>query len=193
MIARPDPNACVADRSLFAIARERGLSPEQCARTLQPAGAIYFAMDEQDVSRILAHPMTVVGSDGLAHDPAPHPRLWGTFPRVLGHYSLREKLFPLETAVHKMTGLSAQRYGFDVAHGDAAPRGRIAPGMAADLVLFDPETIMDQATFEHPSLPARGITRVYVNGVWSASEGRTRVERGAGRVRKRQSAARATH
>ena len=83
-----------------------------------PAGAIYFSMDEADVQRILAFERTMVGSDGLPHDAAPHPRLWGTFPRVLGHYARELGLFPLETAVHKMTGLTAQTFGL------AGPRRR---------------------------------------------------------------------
>ena len=82
--SQAEPGA--AGRSLFAMARERGQTPEETARSLLPAGAIYFAMSEEDVSRILAHPLAMVGSDGLAHDGLPHPRLWGTFPRVLSHY-----------------------------------------------------------------------------------------------------------
>jgi N-acyl-D-aspartate/D-glutamate deacylase len=79
------------------------------ARKLQPAGAVYHGMDPADVERILSHPLTMVGSDGLPEDPLPHPRLWGAFPRVLGHYCRERKLFSLETAIHKMTGLSASR------------------------------------------------------------------------------------
>ncbi|MGL1400221.1 amidohydrolase family protein, partial [Vibrio parahaemolyticus] len=91
-----------------------------------------------DVNRILSHPATVVGSDGLPNDPLPHPRLWGAFPRVLGYYSREQKLFSLATAVHKMTGLSAQRFGLE-------QRGFVREGYHADLVLFDPETIRDAA------------------------------------------------
>ena len=98
---------------------------------LQPAGAIYFSMDEADVERILAYPETMIGSDGLPHDEFPHPRLWGAFPRVLGHYARQRHLFTLEEAVHRMTGLPADRFRL-------AGRGRIAPGLAADLVVFDP-------------------------------------------------------
>jgi N-acyl-D-amino-acid deacylase len=78
----------------------------------------------------------MIGSDGLPHDASPHPRLWGTFPRVLGHYSRDLGLFPLEVAVHKMTGLPAARFGL---HG----RGRVAPGAFADLVLFDGDPTQD--------------------------------------------------
>jgi N-acyl-D-amino-acid deacylase len=121
-------------------------------------------MDEDDVSRILAHPLSMIGSDGLAHDESPHPRLWGSFPRVLGRYSREQKLLSLETAVHKMTGLSARRFGLDRSHGKQRPRGRIAPGFAADLVLFNPATVQDQATYDAPTQPSVGIERVYVNG-----------------------------
>ena len=93
---------------------------------LLPAGAIYFSMDEKDVQRILGFEHTMIGSDGLPHDAAPHPRLWGSFPRVLGHYSRSLKLFPLETAVHKMTGLTAKTFGL-------AGRGVLKEGFAADI------------------------------------------------------------
>src|SRR5690606_22186065 len=110
-------------------------------------GAIYFMMDEADVRRILAYPHTMIGSDGLPHDEHPHPRLWGTFPRVLGHYVREVKLFPLEQAIRKMTGLSAAQFGL-------TDRGVLREGAYADLVLFDPSTIIDAATFEKPMTPA---------------------------------------
>ena len=128
---------------------------------LLPAGAIYFSMDEADVQRILSFEQTMIGSDGLPHDAAPHPRLWATFPRVLGHYSRGLGLFPLETAVYKMTGLTAKTFGL-------ADRGVLKPGMAADITLFDPGTIDEAATFARPIQPAKGIEAVIVNGeiVW---------------------------
>jgi N-acyl-D-amino-acid deacylase len=147
-----------AGRYLDELATERGLPIEALIADLQPAGAIYFAMDEADVERILAYPGTMIGSDGLPHDVFPHPRLWGAFPRVLGHYARSRGLFSLETAIHKMTGLPAARFGL-------ADRGVIAPGAAADLVIFDPEHIRDTATFAQPKQPAAGIDTVYVNGV----------------------------
>ena len=111
--------------------------------------------------RILAYPGTMIGSDGLPHDEFPHPRLWGTFPRVLGHYAREQGLFSLEEAVHKMTGLPARRFGL-------AERGVLETGAMADLVLFDPATVIDTATFEQPKQPAHGIELVVVNGraVW---------------------------
>ena len=128
---------------------------------LLPAGAIYFSMDEADVQRILSFEHTMIGSDGLPHDAAPHPRLWATFPRVLGHYSRGLSLFPLETAVYKMTGLTAKTFGL-------ADRGVLKPGMAADITLFDAGEIGETATFARPIQPATGIEAVIVNGeiVW---------------------------
>lgn len=150
-----------AGRDLAELANEMGLSLPEAADALSPAGGIFFSMDEADVQRILAFPGTMIGSDGLPHDEFPHPRLWGTFPRVLGHYARDEGLFPLEVAVHKMTGLSAARFGL-------TDRGVLQRGAYADLVLFDPETVIDRATFEQPMQPAAGIELVLVNGraVW---------------------------
>lgn len=148
-------------RDLADIATEMHLSVEETVDAISPAGAIYFMMDENDVRAIMSYEATMIGSDGLPHDRHPHPRLWGTFPRVLGHYSRDEALFPLETAVHKMTGLTAQTF-------DLKDRGLLGEGCFADLVLFDPDTVADRATFETPMEPAAGIARVLVNGqtVW---------------------------
>ncbi len=173
-----------AGRSLMEMAAERGMHPVDLAKQLMPAGAVYFAMDEQDVSRILAHPLTLVGSDGLAHDESPHPRLWGSFPRVLGRYSREQGLFSLETAIHKMTGLSARRFGLDRASKAQRPRGQIAAGFAADLVLLNPATVNDRATYDAPTTPSIGIERVYVNGLLAAVNGQT-VNSHAGRVLRR--------
>ncbi len=183
--SRPQPLS--AGRSLMEMAAERNMNPVDLAKALIPAGAVYFAMDEGDVRRILAHPLTVVGSDGLAHDESPHPRLWGSFPRVLGHYSREQKLFSLETAIHKMTAQSARRFGLDRSGKNGQrPRGQIAPGMAADLVLLDPATVSDRATYAAPTLPSIGIERVYINGCLAAVNGQT-VDGHAGRVLRRPS------
>lgn len=99
----------------------------------------------------------MIGSDGLPHDRHPHPRLWGTFPRVLGHYVRDLRLMSLESAVHRMTALPAQMFGL-------ADRGLIAEGFAADITMFDAAAILDQASFDDPIRPARGIERVIVNG-----------------------------
>lgn len=150
-----------AGKDLAVVAEELGCSVEDAVARLQPAGAVYFRMDEADVQRILAYGPTMIGSDGLPHDQFPHPRLWGTFPRVLGHYSRDLGLFTLETAVHKMTGLTAAEFGF-------ADRGVIRKGASADLTLFDASKIMDRATFEDPIQIADGVEAVIVNGrvVW---------------------------
>jgi N-acyl-D-amino-acid deacylase len=158
--ARPE----AAGRYLDELAAAEGLAADALIDALQPAGAIYFSMDEADVERILAYPETMVGSDGLPHDEFPHPRLWGAFPRVLGHYARQRGLFPLEQAVHKMTGLPADRFRLQ-------GRGRIAPGLRADLVVFDPARIADAATFSHPKVPAAGIRSVYVNGTLAWHDG----------------------
>ena len=130
---------------------------EEAYERQYPAAAIYFQMDDADLERIMIHPAAVIGSDGIASMKMPHPRLWGTFPRVLGHYVREKKLFDLETAVHKMTALTAQRFGL-------ADRGSIEAGNHADLVLFDPETIIDRASFENPKQASDGIVSVWVNG-----------------------------
>ena len=178
LVAWSTPHPECAGRDLAQVAAGWGVSAEEAVRRLQPAGAIYFMMDERDVQRILAFPETMVGSDGLPHDASPHPRLWGTFPRVLGHYSRDLGLFPLEVAVHKMTGLPAARFGL---HG----RGRIEPGAHADLVLFDPATVIDSATFESPVQPAAGIHLVMVNGTPVWRDGGATGER-PGRVLRRE-------
>lgn len=146
-----------AGKLLKTIANEMGLSLHAAARALQPAGAVYHCMAEDDVERVLKYKLTMIGSDGLPNDPHPHPRLWGAFPRVLGYYSRERQLFPLHTAVHKMTGLSAQRF-------QLSQRGEVQLGYFADLVIFDPERIKDNADFASPIAVAEGIELVMVNG-----------------------------
>ena len=155
--ARPD----VAGRDLADIAEEMDCSLAEAAEALLPAGAIYFLMDEADVQRVLQYPHAMVASDGLPHDIFPHPRLWGTFPRVLGHYSRDLGLLTLEDAVYRMSGLPAAEFGL-------TGRGVIAEGNYADIVVFDAETVIDKADFATPTEPAAGIDTVFVNGkaVW---------------------------
>jgi N-acyl-D-amino-acid deacylase len=105
----------------------------------------------------MRHELAMIGSDGLPHDAHPHPRLWGTFPRVLGHYARDLKLFSMEAAVRKMTGHTAEVFGL-------LDRGVIRAGAYADLVLFDPAMVRDAATFDAPALPAIGIEETWVNG-----------------------------
>lgn len=155
----------MAGRDLAEVVAELGGTLEEAVARLQPAGAVYFTMVEEDVSRILAFAPTMIGSDGLPHDTFPHPRLWGTFPRVLGRYSREMGLFDLETAVHKMTGLTAAEFGF-------RDRGVVREGAFADLVLFDADTVRDRATFEAPTQRAEGIAQVIANGEVIWREGR---------------------
>lgn len=151
----------LSGRDLADIAREMGCSMKEAGDRIQPAGAIYFMMDEKDVQAAMSHPGAMIGSDGIPFDAHPHPRLWGTFPRVLGHYSRDLKLFPLEDAVRRMTSYSAQRFHLTA-------RGEVKPGYYADLCIFDPATVIDTATFEKPMTPAAGIDTVLCNGavVW---------------------------
>jgi N-acyl-D-amino-acid deacylase len=162
------PHPELAGRWLHDIAAEWGVDRTAAAERLLPAGAIYHQMDEADVQRILAHDLSMIGSDGIPHDTFPHPRLWGTFPRVLGHYARDVGLFSLETAVHKMTGRTAAVFGM-------TDRGVIRPGAFADLVLFDAATIRDAADYEHPTRPAEGIVETWVNGAsaWVGGAGAT--------------------
>jgi N-acyl-D-amino-acid deacylase len=129
--------------------------------------AITFMMDEADVETNLRHPRVMVGSDGLPNpEGRPHPRLYGTFPRVLAEYGRRRGLFSLQTAIAKMSSLPCERFGL-------RDRGRIEVGQFADLLLFDPETIADRATYADPKQHPVGIDLVLVNGVVAAEGGRT--------------------
>lgn len=151
------PHPEMSGRRLDDIAKEWNVSDREAAERLLPAGGIFFQMQEPDVRRIMAHHLAMIGSDGLPHDTFPHPRLWGTFPRVLGYYARELGLFSLETAVHKMTGHTASVFGM-------VDRGVIRAGAYADLVLFDPETVRDTATFAKPVNAADGIIETWVNG-----------------------------
>jgi N-acyl-D-amino-acid deacylase len=170
--SKPHPE--MTGRMLDDIAAEWSCTLHEAAARLDPAGAIYFQMHEDDVRRVMCSSIAMIGSDGLPHDAHPHPRLWGTFPRVLGHYARDLALFSMEEAVHKMTGLPARVFGL-------RGRGILAPGNYADLVLFDPAAVIDRATYDSPRLMAAGISRVYVNGALAFREGGG-VARRAGRL-----------
>ena len=123
-------------------------------------GAIYHAMHPDDVAIIMRHPRTMIAADGGIESPGnahPHPRNYGTYARVLGHYVRELGVLPLHTAIHKMTGMPADRIGL-------VDRGRIAKGSVADLVVFDPDTIIDRATFIDPHQYAEGVHHVFVSG-----------------------------
>jgi N-acyl-D-amino-acid deacylase len=165
LITWSEPMPEAAGRELSEIAQELGVSQQEAVLSLIPGGGVFFMMDEDDVRRILSFPQTMIGSDGLPSDKHPHPRLWGTFPRVLGHYVRDVKLFSLEEAVRKMTSLPSACFGLK-------DRGVLKSGNYADLVIFDPDSIADTATFDNPINPAKGILHVMVNGriVWNEGE-----------------------
>ena len=124
------------------------------------ANCVYFAMDDADVERIMKHPQTMIGSDGRLVAPGdghPHPRWYGTFPRVLGVYVREKGVLTLENAIHKMTMMSADRLGLK-------DRGRIEENTFADLVVFNPKTVKDKSTFQDPHQYPEGIDYVIVNG-----------------------------
>lgn len=152
-----DPEPDMAGKTLAEIASTWQVSLLDAAQRLMPAGAVYHGMNEQDVENFLQFPMSMVGSDGLPCDPHPHPRLWGSFSRVLSHFTRDKKLFSLAQAIHKMTGLTAKNFKLE-------NRGLIREGYFADLVLFNAETIKDNATFSEPFQASSGVVSLWVNG-----------------------------
>tara|TARA_B100000686_G_C16793314_1_gene980322 strand:- start:3169 stop:4254 length:1086 start_codon:yes stop_codon:yes gene_type:complete len=124
------------------------------------ASCVFFAMDEKDVENIMKHPKTMIASDGRLVKPGqghPHPRWYGTFPRVLGHYVREKKILSLSEAIYKMTLLPAKTMGLK-------NRGEIKVGMKADLAIFDADKIIDKSTFKSPHQYPEGIYFVIVNG-----------------------------
>jgi N-acyl-D-amino-acid deacylase len=155
-----------AGRNLEEIARGENISPVALySKIVRDGGAdiIGHSMTEEDVATFYKQPWVMVASDGgIAND---HPRGAGTFPRVLGRFVRKKHLFSLEEAVRKMTSLPAKRVGLK-------DRGTIAPGMKADLVLFNPDTVIDRSTFQEPRNLAEGIAVVVVNGVTVWADGK---------------------
>lgn len=144
------------------------------------ATVVLHTISEDDVRQVMQHPSTMIGSDGLPTlEGKPHPRLYNTFARVLGHYSRELKLLTLEDAVHKMTGFSARKFGL-------SDRGEIRQGAFADLVVFDANTILDQGTFAEPNLYPIGIHHVFVNGIHTVNAGEATGQR-SGRTLRRLS------
>ena len=181
LITGSQPHPEMGGRYLADIAREWGVSQHDAALRLKPGGACYFQMREDDVERVITHPLSMIGSDGLPHDERPHPRLWGAFPRVLACYWREKGLLRLEEAVHKMTGMSARRFRLGA-------RGELRAGYAADVVVFDPARVRDLATFEQPQQFSEGIEQVWVNGVLSYTAAQRATGARAGRFVRRASA-----
>jgi N-acyl-D-amino-acid deacylase len=190
-VGSPKHAAC-SGRRVAEIAAAWGIRPAAAVRRLLleergVVGAVYFSLSEEDVAAIMRSDWVAVGSDGQglsAEDGAAestHPRSYGTFPRVLGRYVREQGLLGLSLAVHKMTAVPAARLGM-------TDRGLLRPGLVADLVLFDPRRIIDQAEFEEPHRYAAGISHVLVNGRAVLRDGRLTGER-AGRVLRRPATA----
>jgi len=174
-LVRYTPEPAMAGKTLDRIAAQWGVTPAEAymrivKETMPEAGAdedgesiIGTTMSEDDVRWFIAQPGIMFCSDGELHGA--HPRGAGAFPRILGRYVREEKVVSLESAVHKMTGLSARQLGLK-------DRGRIAPGFIADLVLFDPHTVIDRSTIEKPEEPPAGIPGVMVSGEWVIDGGK---------------------
>jgi dihydroorotase/N-acyl-D-amino-acid deacylase len=149
-------------KGVAALAAARGADPVDLVLDLiaEQAGRVTMVihlMHEDDVERVIAHPASMIGSDAIPAPGKPHPRLAGTFVRVLGHYVRERELLDLPTAVRKMTAMPAARFGL-------RDRGVLAPGKIADVVVFDPATVIDRATYEQPLLTPIGVRAVIVNG-----------------------------
>jgi len=175
----------LAGKSLSELTRARGLEPTnenaaETAMTLQEKGgcsAVYHAIDETDIERIMKSPYTMIASDGdipVFGKEAPHPRSYGTFARVLGVYVRERHVLTLQDAIRRMSAMPAQRLGF----GD---RGLLKPGMKADIVIFDSATVADKATFEQPHQYSVGFRDVVLNGKFVLRNGQVTSER-PGRV-----------
>ncbi len=157
----------------WAIAEDLAPTPENGAELIiqaqihRGASCIFHAMDEGDVARIMQHPQTMIASDGRLTPFGkghPHPRAFGTFPRVLGKYVREDKVLDLQTAIHKMTALPAKRMGL-------TDRGTLAIGNYADITIFDPTTVIDKADFQNPHQYPEGILYVLINGKMVVQKG----------------------
>jgi dihydroorotase/N-acyl-D-amino-acid deacylase len=166
--ARCEHDPTLAGRTLADVTKARGMEPsiENAAEVLIQieskggCSTIYHAMHEDDVLRIMRHPLTMIGSDGEAPQfgkASPHPRAYGTFPRVLGRYVREKSVIGLEEAIRKMTSFPASRLKL-------YDRGVLRAGMKADVVVFDPAAIIDKSEFTNPHQYSVGIREVFVNG-----------------------------
>jgi N-acyl-D-amino-acid deacylase len=155
-------------KRLDQLAAEMDLGALEAARKIvaeDPGTLIVLeSMDEDDVKTVMRHPSTMIGSDGLAMGGKPHPRLYGTFPRVIGHYAREAGLMPLEVAIHRMTGMPAEKFHL-------RDRGAIRAGAFADLVIFDAKAILDTGTYSDPRRYPTGISHVFVNGIAVVRDG----------------------
>jgi N-acyl-D-amino-acid deacylase len=163
-------------KTLAEVSERWGKSPEETAMDLvvedgSRVGTVYFLMSEENVKKQIQLPYISFGSDAGAIAPEgdflqynPHPRTYGNFARLLGKYVREEQVIPLEEAIHKLTYLSAQKIKIK-------KRGLLQPGYYADVVIFDPETIQDHATFEEPHQYSTGVNHVWVNGVQVLQDG----------------------
>lgn len=188
-VRTPD-NRWVEGRMVPEVAGRLGVEPEEAILWLLDeeelgVSIVHFTLSEADVELVMSHPLTMIGSDGNAVPVTgphvtgkPHPRGFGTFPRILGHYVRERGLLSWETAVHKMTGMPAARLGL-------ADRGVLRQGAFADVVVFDPVTVSDQATYTEPHQTPTGIEHVFVNGVAAVTGGRL-TRQLAGRVLRRE-------
>ena len=158
-------SAARSNNSRPTAARSRSTrSSTSWSRDRLGTGILQHVGDEENVRAIMVHRTHTAGSDGMLVGGKPHPRAWGTFPRYLGHYCRELGLMSLEETVHHLTGRPAARLQLQ-------RRGLVRAGYAADLVLFDPGTIAEGATFEEPRRPAVGISHVFVNGVAAIADG----------------------
>jgi N-acyl-D-aspartate/D-glutamate deacylase len=172
--------------TLAALARQTGKTPAEALMDLlleqkATVGMVSFSQNLENVAKVLVHPATMIGSDsiGLSEGDGPrpgkpHPRMYGTFPRVLGEYARERGLLSLETAVSKMTGMPARRLNLK-------ERGLLRPGYAADIAIFDPDTVRDESTYADPHRYPTGIPYVIVNGAVVVDNGRMNAA-GTGRV-----------
>lgn len=162
-------------RTIADLSAEAGEKPLEFARRLaaeEPGTTIILhMMSEEDVRTVMRHPSTMIGSDGIPTlNGKPHPRLYNTFARVLGHYARDLELFDLSAAIYRMCGFPAKKFGLE-------DRGVVRVGANADLVVFDPATVKDQGTFEEPNQFPRGISQVLVNGGFAVRDGQLMPQR----------------
>ncbi|MGB9699071.1 MAG: N-acyl-D-amino-acid deacylase family protein [Thermodesulfobacteriota bacterium] len=177
-----EENSSWVGKSVASIAEENRKEPAEMAFDILlneegKVGMILFSMDEEKMIMGLKHPLGMICTDGLLGGQ-PHPRVYGTYPRILGHYVRERKDLSLPEAIRKMTYLPAQRLGLK-------DRGLLAPGMAADIVVFNPETVIDRATYENPRQYPWGIEHVIVNGIHSVKDGKYTGQRGGQVLKKR--------